>query len=259
MWWFPRFCARHVLCWSAFPLAPALRSIGSAADSSALFTDFPATMAELTSHRRRLLAFPMRTKPLCRGWSDVGSPGSRPRSFRTCQVLRPRRAVQTLALTRPSLLPSASATASAPRMRIFARLNCWPMRSPRFAAALAGVRARLRVDADRIVSDFHRLLLAGLSGALRKSITSNARLQSPLDKRSGQRHGPPHQSVGRTATNRHGRNISRRLMGDRVRSVRGLSHAHQKRQLTSLSNSMWRRTYACHCTAPVRIGRKLLI
>jgi predicted DNA-binding ribbon-helix-helix protein len=41
----------------------------------------------------------------------------------------------------------------------------------RFAAALAGVRARLRVDADRyslIVSDFHRLLLAGLSGALRK-------------------------------------------------------------------------------------------
>src|SRR6202040_732320 len=33
----------------------------------------------------------------------------------------------------------------------------------RFAAALAGVRARLRVDADRyslIVSDFHRLLLA---------------------------------------------------------------------------------------------------
>ena len=41
----------------------------------------------------------------------------------------------------------------------------------RFAAALAGVRARLRVDADRyslIVSDFHRLLLAGLPGALRK-------------------------------------------------------------------------------------------
>ena len=41
----------------------------------------------------------------------------------------------------------------------------------RFAVALAGYRARLRVDADRysfIVSDLHRLLLAGLSGALRK-------------------------------------------------------------------------------------------
>jgi hypothetical protein len=40
----------------------------------------------------------------------------------------------------------------------------------RFAVALAGYRARLRVDADRysfIVSDLHRLLLAGLSGALR--------------------------------------------------------------------------------------------
>jgi hypothetical protein len=43
----------------------------------------------------------------------------------------------------------------------------------RFAAALAGVRARLRVDADRyslIVSDFHRLRLAGLSSALRKNL-----------------------------------------------------------------------------------------
>jgi hypothetical protein len=41
----------------------------------------------------------------------------------------------------------------------------------RFAVTLADDRARLRVDADRysfIVSDLHRLLLAGLSGALRK-------------------------------------------------------------------------------------------
>src|SRR5438132_13814863 len=50
-----RLCARHVLCWSAFPLIPALRSTGSAAvgcaadcsaDScSALFAGFLATMA----------------------------------------------------------------------------------------------------------------------------------------------------------------------------------------------------------------------
>ena len=41
----------------------------------------------------------------------------------------------------------------------------------RFAAALAGDRARLEVDVDRysfIVSDLHRLLIAGLPGALRK-------------------------------------------------------------------------------------------
>ena len=41
----------------------------------------------------------------------------------------------------------------------------------RFAVTLADDRARLRVDADRysfIVSDLHRLLLAGFSGALRK-------------------------------------------------------------------------------------------
>ena len=44
----------------------------------------------------------------------VGSPGSRATSFHTCEVLRPRRAVRALALMRPSVLPSAFATASAP-------------------------------------------------------------------------------------------------------------------------------------------------
>jgi hypothetical protein len=43
---FSRFCARGVVCWPTFRLAPALRSIGSAANCSALFTDFPATTAE---------------------------------------------------------------------------------------------------------------------------------------------------------------------------------------------------------------------
>src|SRR5438034_5187323 len=50
-----RLCVRHVLCWPAFPLAPALRSTGSAAlgsaadrsawGCSALFAGFTATMA----------------------------------------------------------------------------------------------------------------------------------------------------------------------------------------------------------------------
>ena len=69
----------------------------------------------------------MRTRAVCCAWSDVGSPGSRATSFHTCQVLRPRRAVWTLAFTRPYVLPSAFATASAPGIRIFARLNGWPM------------------------------------------------------------------------------------------------------------------------------------
>jgi hypothetical protein len=43
----------------------------------------------------------------------------------------------------------------------------------RFAVVLADDRARLRIDADRysfIASDLHRLLLAGLSGALRNDL-----------------------------------------------------------------------------------------
>src|SRR6516225_1470349 len=46
-----RLCARHVLCWSAFPLVSALGSIGSAVDCSTagcatLFAGFAATMTE---------------------------------------------------------------------------------------------------------------------------------------------------------------------------------------------------------------------
>jgi hypothetical protein len=48
----------------------------------------------------------MQTSTLDCNWSDVGSPGSRATSFHTCQVLRPRRVAQALALT--SVLPSAS-------------------------------------------------------------------------------------------------------------------------------------------------------
>src|SRR5712691_13175608 len=38
-----RLGVRGVLCWSAFPLVPALGSTGSAADRSALFAGFTAT------------------------------------------------------------------------------------------------------------------------------------------------------------------------------------------------------------------------
>src|SRR5271157_125398 len=41
-----RSCARPVLCWPAFPLAPVLGSTGSATDHSALFIGFVATTTE---------------------------------------------------------------------------------------------------------------------------------------------------------------------------------------------------------------------
>ena len=67
---------RRVLCWSAFPLVPALRSTGSAAFSiaayssgagcSALFARLPSYYDEArllgsVHHRLRFLTFPMRT------------------------------------------------------------------------------------------------------------------------------------------------------------------------------------------------------
>src|SRR5438093_4183996 len=73
-----RFCARHVLCWLAFPLVPALRSTSSAAicpaDASAVGSlrfvrrlhHYYGEVRLLVSvhHRLRLLAFPMRTAVL---------------------------------------------------------------------------------------------------------------------------------------------------------------------------------------------------
>src|SRR5215467_1502689 len=62
-----RFCARSVLCWLAFPSAPALRSTGSAAVETALFVGIPAVGSEeapneeLASVRRtnRTYSFPV--------------------------------------------------------------------------------------------------------------------------------------------------------------------------------------------------------
>src|SRR3954463_1846188 len=100
-------------------------------------------------------------------WLDVGSPGSHATSFHTCQVLRPRRAVWVLAFTRPSVLPSAFATASAPGITIFARLNGWPVRSPTDASppplrTTAHGSGPMWFSYSFIVSDLHRLLVAGL-------------------------------------------------------------------------------------------------
>jgi len=52
-----RPCVRCVLCWLAFPLAPALGSTGSAAVGTALFVGFPATMAESDFSRPCIIGY----------------------------------------------------------------------------------------------------------------------------------------------------------------------------------------------------------
>ncbi len=119
-----RSCARRMLCWLAFPLVPALGSTGSAAGFPALFAGFTATMAE--SDFSGLCIGGYGSSPSRHGpsgppgrWPIQRSPGSRTRSVRTCQGLRPRRAEQALALARLLMLPSAQLTASAPRKSFF--------------------------------------------------------------------------------------------------------------------------------------------
>src|SRR6202051_669673 len=73
----------------------------------------------IVPHRLRLLFFPPRTSATRMWrWPTMRSPGSRAKSVRTCQCLRPRRVVWALALSRPSVLPSVTGTTSAPRMRV---------------------------------------------------------------------------------------------------------------------------------------------
>ena len=121
----------------------------------------------IVHQRLRFLTFPPRTMRPEGRWSIQRSPGSRTRSFRTCQGLRPRRVGRALAIARPSVLPSVKQTTSAPGIRTVSRLDGWPMRSPADASpAPSRTRcARLGADVDRysfIVVDLHHLLLAGL-------------------------------------------------------------------------------------------------
>ena len=110
---FSRLCVRRMLCWPAFPSVPALGSTGSAAGCPALFVGFPATMAESDFSGSCIIGFgssPSRCgpRPYVCGWPIPRSPGSRTKSVRTCQGLGPRRVGRGLALSRPSVLPSAS-------------------------------------------------------------------------------------------------------------------------------------------------------
>jgi len=73
-----RLCVRHVLCWPAFPLVSALGSTGSAADRSALFAGFTATMAESDFLRPCIIGYGS-SPSRCglehfRRWSSAGYP-----------------------------------------------------------------------------------------------------------------------------------------------------------------------------------------
>src|SRR6516165_8769997 len=86
-----RPCVRSVLCWRAFPLAPALGSTGSAAVGTALFVGFTATMAVSDFSRPCIIGYgssPSRCGPTAVAErSSARSPGSRARSVCTCQGL----------------------------------------------------------------------------------------------------------------------------------------------------------------------------
>ena len=123
-----RPCVRCVLCSFAFPSAPALCYTGSAASAtdvaSALFVGFPAPIAGSDFSRSCIIGYgssPPRCGPAAidRAVERELSRFPVTRSVCTCQGLRPRRAIWTLALSRPYVLPSASRTASAPEIRVF--------------------------------------------------------------------------------------------------------------------------------------------
>ena len=165
-----RPCVRDVLCGIAFPSVPALRSTCSAAGMPVLFAGFTATSAEFDFSRPFIVGYgssPSRRDPATQA-PRMGerSPGSRTKSFRTCQSLRPRRAVGTLALSRSAMSPSVGIKTSAPGIMTFAaQWLAYALPCRRFACALASANARLGADVDRysfIASDLHRLLLAGL-------------------------------------------------------------------------------------------------
>src|SRR6478736_3945879 len=128
-----RFCARRVLCWPAFPSAPALGSTGSAADCPALFVGFVATMAGSDFSRPCITGYgssPSRCGPARQ--APVGREISRfPRKERPCMpgsLTTPGR--RALALTRPLVWPSVTVTTSAPGTVALSRLDGRPARSP---------------------------------------------------------------------------------------------------------------------------------
>src|SRR5262245_1490961 len=106
-----RLCVRPVLCWFAFPLVPALRSTDSAADCSALFAGFPATMARSDFSGPCIIGYgssPSRCGPATAApfRSDPRSPSFRCDPFARDVALDPGRA-SAPRIAVPHMLPSS--------------------------------------------------------------------------------------------------------------------------------------------------------
>src|SRR5262249_36614609 len=118
-------------------------------------------------HRLWLLAFPMQTRSLPCVWPDVGSPGSRATSFHTMPGSSTTPGPPSARACAPVCIAFRLRNGVSTRDMNLCRAQwlAYVLLCRRFAAAFAGDRARLGVDVDRysfIVSDLHRLLIAGL-------------------------------------------------------------------------------------------------
>src|SRR5215208_2065489 len=151
----PRLGIRPVLCWSAFPLASALGSTGSAADRSALFVGFTATMAESDFPPPCIIGFgssPSRCGP------PASSGDGQTRTSRFPYKELPHMPGSLTTPARPGARDNAPVRVAfhdgyrvgVPGIVVFGAqyLACtFPCR--RFAIALAGNHARLGADVDR--------------------------------------------------------------------------------------------------------------
>src|SRR6266480_2238442 len=125
-----RFCARPVLCWLAFPSAPALGSTDSAADRSAAFTGFTATTAGSDFSPSCIIGYGS-SPSRCGPWGRrVHRPNVRPPRFRRLPFVRDvffdhgRASVPRI--TGPHMLPSTLLTGSASAVLWLSRLNSTP-------------------------------------------------------------------------------------------------------------------------------------
>src|SRR6266516_6654324 len=173
-----RFCARHVLCWSAFPLVPALRSTGSAATSPAdasavdffaLFAGFTATMARSDFSSPSIIGFgssPSRCGPLYSALRtrprrpDPRSPSFRCDPFTRDVALDPGRA-SAPRIAVPHMLPSSERKLSAPAISDLSWLNPTPHAIAVYASSpLSPVATQRSLPSGRyplLGPDFHRL------------------------------------------------------------------------------------------------------
>src|SRR3989449_1083394 len=174
-----RLCVRRVLCWPAFPLAPALRSTGSAAFSfaadrsgagcSALFAGFPATMARSDFSCPCIIGYgssPSRCgPPYAEHRTPRQRPDTRPPRFRCDPFARdvaldPGRA-SAPRITVPHIWPSSKCILSAPAMSDLSWLNPTPHTIAVYASSpLSPAATQHSLPSGRyplLGPDFHRL------------------------------------------------------------------------------------------------------